>query len=104
VTSTPDGPTEGGRPLQGGDYPDRDVPEGDVEVPEGSYTDQETEAEKRGEEPDVRGPHDHGQYTDRDDTVAHRPPPVERGYTSTDTGHDQGNPTTGDEREEHPHG
>jgi hypothetical protein len=95
MTSTPDGP---------GDYPDRDLPEGDVEVPEGSYTDQETVAEKRGEEPDVRGPDDRGEYTDRDETDPHRPGPAQRGYTSTDTDQDKGNPTTGDGREEHPHG
>ena len=102
MTSTPSGPDEG-------DYPDRDLPEGDVEAGEGSYTDQETPAEKRGEEPDVRGPHDHGQYTDSDDAEQHRPAHARRGYTSTDTGHGTGHGTghdtsTREPGEEHPHG
>ncbi len=91
-------------PSEPGDYADRDLPEGDVEVPEGSYTDQETVAEKRGEVPDVRGPDDRGEYTDRDETDPHRPGPAQRGYTSTDTDHDTDQHTTRDAGEGHTHG
>jgi hypothetical protein len=91
-------------PSQPGDYPDRDLPEGDVEVPEGSFTDQETVAEKRGEDIDVRGPDDRGEYTDRDEADAHRAGPAQGGYTSTDTGHSTQHDHTRDAGEEHPHG
>lgn len=93
MTSTPSDPTSG-------DYPDKDLPEGDVETGEGSYTDQETPAEKRGEEPDLRGPDDRGEYTDSDVVPQHRPSPPHGGYTSKDT-----NKTSStDEVEENPHG
>jgi hypothetical protein len=92
VTSTPSDPTTG-------DYPDKDLPEGDVESGEGSYTDQETPEEKRGEEPDLRGPDDRGEYTDSDPVPGHRPDAPQGGYTSKD------NDRRGtDEVEEHPHG
>ena len=82
-----------------GDYPDRDLPEGDVEVGEGTYTDQETPQEKRGEEPDLRGPGDRGEYTDADHVEEHRPPPTQGGYTSKDNAPGNqaaGNQTTGE--------
>ena len=92
MTSTPSDPTTG-------DYPDRDLPEGDVEVGEGTYTDQETPEEKRGEEPDLRGPGDRGEYTDSDHVAEHRPTPARQGYTSKDD-----DSSSNDEVEEHPHG
>jgi hypothetical protein len=93
VSSTPNDPTTG-------DYPDSDL--GDVEAGEGTYTDQETPEEKRGEEPDLRGPEDRGEYTDSDVVPQHRPTPPRGGYTSTDTGTHTS--TSNDEVEEHPHG
>ena len=82
-----------------GDYPDRDLPEGDVAVGEGTYTDQETPQEKRGEEADVRGPGDRGEYTDSDHVAEHRSTPSQGGYTSKDD-----NRTSTDEAEENRHG
>jgi len=93
MTSTP-GPGPGT-----GDYPDRDLSEGDVEPVEGAYTDQETPPEQRGEEPDLRGPDDYGEYTDSDVVAERRPPPPEGGYTSKD------NDSSGtDQAEENRHG
>ncbi len=90
MTSTPSDPSAG-------DYPDSD--RGDVEAGEGTYTDQETPEEKRGEEPDLRGPGDRREYTDSDHVDEHRPAPAQGGYTSKD------NDRTGTtEAEEHPHG
>jgi hypothetical protein len=90
--------TPGGGP-DSGDYPDRDLPEGDVEPGEGSYTDEETPEEKRGEKPDLRGPDDIGEYTDADEVPEHRPPPPQGGYTQKDDG------TSGtDHAEENRHG
>jgi hypothetical protein len=91
MTSTPSDPTAG-------DYPDRDLPVGDVEAGEGTYTDQETPEEKRGEQPDLRGPGDRGEYTDSDQVTEHRPTPARGGYTSKDDS------SSNDEVEEHPHG
>ena len=76
MTSTPSDPTTG-------DYPDSD--RGDVEAGEGTYTNQETPQEKRGEEPDLRGPGDRGEYVDSDHVAENRPQPAQGGYTSTDT-------------------
>ena len=87
MSSTPQDPT-------GGDYPDRDVDAG-----EGTYTDQETPEEKRGTEPDLRGPGDRGEYTDSAHVAERRPTPQQGGYTSKD---DSSSGT--DEVEEHPHG
>ncbi len=92
MTSTPHDPATG-------DYPDRDLPEGGVETGEGSYTDQETPQEKRGEEPDLRGPGDRGEYTDSDHVEEHRAQPAPGGYTSRDNDR-----SSNDEVEEHPHG
>lgn len=87
-----------------GDYPDRDMPAGDVEpTPEGSYTDQETPREARGEDPDLRGPEDDGEYTDRDVVQEHRAPPAPGGgYTSKDSGTSGDAPTN--DAGEHGHG
>jgi hypothetical protein len=90
MTSTPNDPTTG-------DYPDSDL--GDVEVGEGTYTDQETPEEKRGEEPDLRGPGDRGEYTDSEHVAERRPSPPQGGYTSKDN-----DSTSNDEVEEHRHG
>jgi hypothetical protein len=90
MSSTPSDPATG-------DYPDSD--RGDVEAGEGTYTDQETPEEKRGEEPDLRGPGDRGEYTDSDHVDEHRPQRPRGGYTSKDT-----SSTGNDEVEEHPHG
>jgi hypothetical protein len=90
MTSTPNDPTTG-------DYPDSDL--GDVEAGEGGYTDQETPEEKRGEDLDLRGPGDRGEYTDSDHVAEHRPTPPQGGYTSRD------NDRSGtDEAEENRHG
>ncbi len=90
MTSTPNDPTTG-------DYPDSD--RGDVETGEGTYTNQETPEEKRGTEPDLRGPGDRGEYTDADHVAEHRQGRPGGGYTSTD------HSSSGtDEKEEHPHG
>ena len=70
-----------------GDYPDSDL--GDVEAGEGTYTDQETSAEKRGEDRDVRGPDDRGEYTDSAHVNEHRPEPATGGYTRTDRTNDR---------------
>ena len=86
-------------PQGGGDYPDKDVPGGDLEVGEGTFTDQETPQEKRGESPDLRGPGDRGEYTDSDHIEEHRPAPAQGGYTSKDTDR-----SSNDQAEEHPHG
>ena len=92
MTNTPNsGPASG-------DYPDKDLPEGDVEPGEGSYVDEESPEEKRGEKPDVRGPQDHGEYTDSDEHDPHRPTPPQGGYTSKDIG------TSSNDAEENPHG
>jgi hypothetical protein len=69
----------------GGDYPDRDLPGGDVDAGEGEYTDQETPGEARGDEPDLRGPDDDGAYTDRDVVGGHRVEPAQGSYTQKDT-------------------
>ena len=90
MTSTPNDPTTG-------DYPDSDL--GDVEVGEGTYTDQETPEEKRGEEPDLRGPGDRGEYTDSEHVAERRPSPPQGGYTSKDN-----DSTSNDDPEEHRHG
>ena len=90
MTSTPSDPSAG-------DYPDSD--RGDVEAGEGTYTNQETPEEKRGEEPDLRGPGDRGEYTDSAYVAERRPTPQQGGYTSKD---DSSSGT--DEVEEHPHG
>ena len=84
MTSTPSDPSAG-------DYPDRDLPEGAVEAGEGTYADQETPEEKRGEKPDPRGPGDRGEYTDSDHVAEHRPTPPRGGYTTKDdsSGNDQ---------------
>ena len=97
MTSTPSDPTAG-------DYPDSDL--GDVEVGEGTYTDQETPEEKDGEVPDLRGPADRGEYTDSDVETQHRPdPPQAGGYTSKDTGTSREHENSGNhEAEENPHG
>ena len=92
MTNTPAGGPDSG------DYPDRDLPEGDVEAGEGSYVDEETPEEKRGEKPDLRGPHDHGEYTDSDAT-GHRPTPPQGGYTHKDNGR-----SGTDQAEENRHG
>ena len=90
MTSTPSDPTAG-------DYPDSDL--GDVEAGEGTYTDQETPEEKRGEVPDVRGPGDRGEYTDSAHVAERRPSPPQGGYTQKD----ENRPGT-DEAEENRHG
>jgi hypothetical protein len=82
-----------------GDYPDRDLPEGDVEAGEGSYADQETPEEKRGEKPDPRGPGDRGEYTDSAGVAQPRPDPPQGGYTRKDE-----NSSGTDEAEENRHG
>ncbi len=92
MTSTPNDPTTG-------DYPDRDLPEGDVETGEGTYTDQETPQEQRGEEPDLRGPGDRGEYTDSAHVAERRPSPPEGGYTRKDE-----DSSGTDEAEENRHG
>ncbi len=90
MTSTPSDPTAG-------DYPDSDL--GDVEAGEGTYADQETPEEKRGEKPDLRGPGDRGEYTDSAHVAERRPSPQQGGYTRKD----ESNSGT-DDVEEHPHG
>ena len=82
----------------GADYADRDLPEGNVDPGQGTYTNQETPVEARGEEPDLRGPGDTGQYTDTDtdadsdsdtDVVsARRAEPAQGGYTNSQTPND----------------
>ena len=98
MTSAPGDPTAG-------DYPDSEG--GDVEAGEGTYTDQETPTEKRGEEPDQRGPRDRGEFTDSDHVADRRATPAAGGYTSKDTVKDTSTPGTdrvNDQAEEHPHG
>ena len=90
MTSSPNDPTTG-------DYPDSDL--GDVEAGEGTYTDQETPEEKRGEDPDLRGPGDRGEYTDSAHVNENRPEPATGGYTSKDESR-----SGTDDAEEHPHG
>jgi hypothetical protein len=89
MTSTPNDPTTG-------DYPDSDL--GDVEAGEGSYADQETPEEKRGEKPDLRGPGDRGEYTDSAHVAERRPSPPQGGYTRKDDS------SGTDEAEENRHG
>ena len=91
----------------GADYADKDLPGGDVDPGEGTYTDQETPQEERGEEPDPRGPGDRGGFTDSDHVAEHRARPAAGGYTSKDTSKGTSKDTGTDpsnEVEENPHG
>ena len=69
---------------RGADYADKDLPGGAVDPGPGAYTNQQTPGEARGEDPDLRGHDDAGEYTDSDHVNEGRPAPVQGGYTSTD--------------------